>query len=466
MQQNENQPTPDEPTIDVGPGPTRRRFIQLGLAGSAAAFLAACGSGGGSDSNAETSAAGGSDSSGAADTTGADGSTQSSASSQSGTEIVYAVQAFTHEALAPIIADFTAETGISVKLEGGPATGQDLLTQLIPAFSSNSTPYDVFDVDDPSCSAFVAAGHLSPLNSALTDAVMADFGPGMKTAHELWNTRDGDSFRIYHNWEIGYYWLRQDVLDAEGLSAPTTWEELVTVGKQVKDATGMWAFADAASKPGLAFVYMAYLNAGTGSDLYSFDDGVREAFQYAYDLIHTHELFPEEALTWTYDQLNAAYMDDKLMSMREWTFFDGVARENTAWYDESKVAVVQPPAGPAGAKTWAGGWGYAVPKASKNQEAALKFVEWMSSNDVAVRLAEASSFFITARESVLGKLGQDGIYSHMKAYSENDWVAPRPYHVKAAQAETVIDDIAQSFLTGQITIDQAMEDGQRRMKDL
>jgi multiple sugar transport system substrate-binding protein len=202
-------------------------------------------------------------------------------------------------------------------------------------------------------------------------------------------------------------------------------------------------------------VYLAYLTAQAGGDIYKADAGTKQAFEFAKKLID-EGYFPKDALTWTYDQSNAAYMSDKLATMRQWTFFNDVAPGNTEWYAPEKAVIVDPPAGPAGAKTWAGGWGMAVPKDAKNKDAALKFVAWMNEPDHAVELAQASSFFVTARTSVLDAMGSDGIVAALKHYSESGFVVPRPFHPQAAQAETIVDDIGQSYLTGQIDIDEAM----------
>ncbi|QSB17245.1 extracellular solute-binding protein [Natronosporangium hydrolyticum] len=417
----------------------RRNFLRLSALGAGAAaagpVLSGCGNGG-------------------------------SSSSDSGDDtIVYAVQAFAHDAIRPIIDEFTAETGITVELEGGPASGQDLLTQLVPAFNSGTTPYDVVDVDDPAGAAMVAGGWLEPLDDALPDELADDLTDGMAEGTATWNTVDGNIMRVYHNWELGYHWLRSDVLADLDLAAPTSWDELITIGEEVKQQTGMYALGDAASKPGLTFVYLAYLAAQSGGDLYAFDSRIEEAFAFARELID-RELFPRDALTWTYDQLNSSYMQDNLLSMRQWTFFDGVAADNTDWYAEEKVLITPPPAGPGGALTWAGGWGYAIPTASTKKEQAKQFVRFMSGNEVAVRLAEASSFFISARTSVLDALGDSGIVAAMREYSEGGHVAPRPFHPQAARAETIIDDIGQAYLAGQMDLDEAMSEGAARIDDL
>jgi ABC-type glycerol-3-phosphate transport system substrate-binding protein len=288
----------------------------------------------------------------------------------------------------------------------------------------------------------------------------------MTAAAKTWNQKGGKTFRVHHNWDMGYYWQRGDLLAQHHLTTPASWAELVSTGQELKAKTGMYAFADAASKPGLTFVYLAYLTAQAGGQLYQFDDGTAQAFQFAHDLIYKHGLFPKDAITWTYDQLNSSYMTNKLMSMREWTFFWDTASANKSWYAADKIDIVAPPAGPGGAKTWAGGWGMSVPKASKNQESALKFVQYMSTPDVAVRVAQANSFFVTARKSVLDKLGSTGIVAHMKQYSDAGYVTPRPFHPQAAQAESLIDDIGQSFLTNQLSLTAAMAQGKQRLQAL
>jgi multiple sugar transport system substrate-binding protein len=340
------------------------------------------------------------------------------------------------------------------------------MTQLIPAFSSGSTPFDVLDADDPSAEAFASAGWLEPLDDALEPHFWSDSPPSMIGATRTWNQIGGKTYRIYHNWELGYFWNRKDVLDALHLKVPTTWDELVMVGKAAAQKKHMWGFADAVSKPGLTFVYLAYIVAQAGGKLYEFDERTRRGFQFAHDLIYKHQIFPKAALTWTYDQLNAAYTGSRLLTMREWTFFWDVSKAQKQWYNLSKVHITLPPAGPGGAKTWAGGWGWTIPKFTKNKEAAKEFIRFITSRRNAPRLARASSFFVTSRHSVMDVLGNQGITRYMKLYTDKGAVTPRPHTKQAAKAETIIDDIGQAYLTNQIDLNTAMQQGKQRVTAL
>lgn len=391
-------------------------------------------------------------------------STTESDGDAAGGEITYALQTFAQAQIQPLVDEFTEETGIKVKFASGPATDQDLLTQLVPSFSAGNSPYDVIDAGDPSMGALLAGGWLEPLSKTAVDEYTADLSKGMADVHEQWNVADGKTYRLYHNFELGYSWANEELLKSKGLEVPKTWDDLVTVGEALKK-DGIYAFGDAASKPGLTFVYLAYLTAQAGGDLYKADAGTKEAFEFAKKLID-EGYFPKDALTWTYDQSNQAYMSDQLATMRQWTFFADVSKGNADWYAPEKAVLVDPPAGPAGAKTWAGGWGMAVPTAAKNKAAAMKFVEWMNSPENAVKLAEASSFFVTARTSVLDALGESGIVAELKHYSDSGFITPRPYHAQAAKAETIVDEIGQSYLTGQMDIDTAMTELKKQIEDL
>ena len=66
------------------------------------------------------------------------------------------------------------------------------------------------------------------------------------------------------------------------LNVPASWDEVVSTGRKRKATTGMYAFADAAGKPGLTFVHLAHPAAQAGGRIYSSDAGTRRAFQFAH----------------------------------------------------------------------------------------------------------------------------------------------------------------------------------------
>src|SRR5690606_14066992 len=125
-----------------------------------------------------------------------------------------------------------------------------------------------------------------------------------------------------------------------------------------------------------------------------------------------------------------------------------------------------PPAGSGGAKTWAGGWGYAIPTASKKKEQAKKFINFMTSTEVAVRLAQATSFFVTARTSVMEAMADSPLIAALQEYPDGDHIARRPYHPQAARAETVTDAVGPAHLPRHRDLDAALAEGAERIAAL
>ena len=110
--------------------------------------------------------------------------------------------------------------------------------------------------------------------------------------------------------------------------------------------------------------------------------------------------FLKDAINWDYNQLNAAYMADQLVTMRQWSYFWDVSRADTAWFADDKAVIELPPEGPARRGT-AGARGWTIPTFAEKMDEAKAFVNYMTAPEQAVTLAQARSNFITRRASVL-----------------------------------------------------------------
>src|SRR5450759_985644 len=125
---------------------SRRNFLKLAGTGAAAlsagALLQAC--------VPATSAPPAAPPAAAAPTSAPAVSTAVPAVAAGGKTLTLAIQAFAHDALKPVIAQWEQKSGNKVTLESGPATGQEMMTKYAPAFQSNTSSVDVISVDDVS----------------------------------------------------------------------------------------------------------------------------------------------------------------------------------------------------------------------------------------------------------------------------------------------------------------------------
>jgi maltose-binding protein MalE len=216
------------------------------------------------------------------------------------------------------------------------------------------------------------------------------------------------------------------------------------------------------------YVYVAYLAAQSGGEVFAFDEATGEALQFLYDMIYTHKIFPEEALNQDYTAQNNLYMNDKVWFMRQWPFFQSSAEGNKDWFKPEKLAIELPPAGKAGSKGWWGGWGFSVPKFAPNLDGAKELIKFLTSNDIAPKLAEGQSWFIMPRKSILKAFeGKDNpILTAMGKYADAGVPTARPFHPKIAEAQTAVDDAASLFLTKQSSLADALKFGQDQIKAL
>jgi multiple sugar transport system substrate-binding protein len=385
-------------------------------------------------------------------------------------EVVLAVQQFAFDAIQAVLPDFESSTGLTVKLEGGPASGADMVTKYSTAFAANNSPVDVFSDADESNPIFSRAGWLLPLTSdVIPQATWDDFPESMQSQIESFSSFDGEHYRVPHGMDVSFFWTRKDWLDEKGISAPTTWDEMISIGQEFTDpATGVWGTTDGLLKPALLYVYVAYLCSQSGGDVFAFDEQTGVALQFLYDMMHTSKIFPEDALNDDYNAQNNLYMADKVAFMRQWPYFQSVSEDNTDWYAPDKVKIELPPAGPAGSHAWWGGWGWSVPNSAPNLDGAKALIQYITSPEIAPKLAEGDSWFVMPRASIVKAFeGQPNITLDTEnLYAAKGVTTARPFHPRVAEAQTVVDDMASLFLTDQASLSDVLKQGQQQIAAL
>ena len=383
--------------------------------------------------------------------------------------VVLKIQSFAHEAIQAVLPEFESATGLTVALEPGLSSGVEHLTEVTTAYAAGDSPWDVVSDSDESCPVLARAGWLTPLDDIIPQETWDDFPQGMKDALPIWHGFDGAMYRVPHEFACGYVFYRKDLFDERGLEPPKTWEEMIEIGMQLSDpANGVYATTDALSKGGLLYVYLAYLTSQTHGQVFDFDDGTAMALHLLYNMLYSFKIFDPAALNQNYDQQNENYMNDRVMFMRQWPFFQSVAEGNTAWYAPEKVVITLPPAGPAGAGSWWGGWGFTVPTYAPNPDGAKELIKFLTSNEIAPRLAEGQSWFIMPRASILAAFEGKGnpIVEAMGMYADAGVIKPRPFHPRVAEAQTVVDDVASLYLSKQDTLANILKAGRERIAEL
>ena len=215
-------------------------------------------------------------------------------------------------------------------------------------------------------------------------------------------------------------------------------------------------------------VYLAWITLQAGGNPFDVGPEYKQSLEYIYDLMNTSQVLNPASLQKDYNQQNADYIADKVAFMRQWPFFGDVARgaDNKAWFNEDKVAIALPPAGPGGkgGSTYAAGWGYGIVKTSPNLAEAKELLSFLVSTPVAVEAVKIGFWFLNARKSVLAVAPADNwLVKSMNMYTEAGVIGVRPFHPQFVEALTVLEDNASAFLTNQIKLDEALKQTQDQL---
>jgi len=288
------------------------------------------------------------------------------------------------EVLQPLLDKFEEESGIKVDLE---VIGwNDLQTRIQTAVTSGQAP-DVVNIGNTWATSLQATGAFLPYGDAEMDAI-GGADKFVKTALDTGGAKGETVTSVpLYGLAYGLYYNKQMFADA-GLTAPTTWEEMVTAAKKLTtgDVNGITLAAGSYTEN----AHFAFINAAqNGAALFDDDgqptftsDGVVTGIKRYLDLMQTDKVA---------DVGNAQY-DNGTKSVSDFANKKAAMVINQNNADNSIAAagmtsdeygVVPFPAPADGDKiaSFIAGINLSIFKNTKNKDAALEFVKFMTSEE-------------------------------------------------------------------------------------
>lgn len=277
-----------------------------------------------------------------------------------------------------------ANSGIKVELISPPTEQADQkLQQMLQAGSG----IDVLEVRDLTIGPFTNNGWLYDM-SAETKS-WDGFEELTDQAKAFANSVDGKTYAIPYGFYGLSLYYRPDLLKEAGFSdAPATWEELVEQASTIQDpGKGRYGYAFRGSSNAIGQT-LAALEAYNADDLdlenaYKLASGESifssPASQEALDLYIQlyREGSPESSVAWGYPEVVEAFTNGSTAFLLQDPEVIAAVEQSSLTEDQWAVAPLM--TGPGGKATWpmaTAGWG--VAESSKNKEAAVKLVQWLS----------------------------------------------------------------------------------------
>lgn len=228
------------------------------------------------------------------------------------------------------------------------------------------------------------AGLLEPLDAYIAESGV-DTGAYVQGAINA-STIDGKLYGLPFRSETYVLFYNVDILKAAGFdAAPETWDEVLEIAKAVNSPEVAGYGLCGANYGNFSFQYITMLRSSGGSILT--EDLTRSALD-SEAAIATAQLYRNLA-----DYAPASMLENDNVANRTLFASGKVAMYMSGIYDVPEIikanpdlnfaCAVVPTAAGAQRKTILGGWSVAIPATSQNKEAAWKFVEFLTSSEVA-----------------------------------------------------------------------------------
>ncbi|MFT3862325.1 ABC transporter substrate-binding protein [Micropruina sp.] len=266
-----------------------------------------------------------------------------------------------------------------------------------------------------------------------------------------------------------YY--RKDLLDKANLTPPTTWDEMQAVcDKVLPDQKGMSCFAGQYQKyEGLTCNFAEAVNSAGGVIL---DEAGKPAVNSAEAVAgltwmvdgFKSGLIPKEAITWKEEESRTAFESGKILFLRNWPYVWNVSSKNKSFAGKFAVAPIPGKTGP-GVSTL-GGHSYGISPFAKNKGTAMKWINWMLTEENQRRWLETASS-APVLESLYADADLNKKFPYLATLGESIKNAkPRPKAVKYGDVTLAIQDAAYSALQMQVDPTTALNNLQTKLETL
>jgi multiple sugar transport system substrate-binding protein len=338
-----------------------------------------------------------------------------------------------------------------------PSSSTEVHQALVQQLARRNGNPDVFTQDIIWIAEFAAAKWALPLDEYFNAEVMKEYFPGVVQAC----TWQGKLTALPWFIDSGMLYYRKDLLEEIGAQAPETWDELIDSSKKLT-SSGKAKFGflwQAKQAEVLVCDLVSFIGSNDGAILQPdgktvsiADDAAVEAVQLMHDLIKKYQITPEDVLSWDEEPSRRPFTSGQAAFLRNWSYVFKVAQDTTESTVVDKVGVKPLPHFPnKKSAACLGGYQYGVNASSKNKEAAIEFVRWMSSPETQLRFATTLGLCPT-RASVLDQpqIAQEQPFMP-QLKSVFIGAIPRPVTPKYPQVSLILQSqISKAITTGDV----------------
>ena len=343
------------------------------------------------------------------------------------------------ELLKTKIPEFEAETGIKVNYES--LQESQLTNKLTTEFATNSSTVDVF-MTRP-----LQEGLMFIKNGWYESLDNYDFADYPANSVDI-GRKDGKAYIVplVTEWQVMYY--RKDLFKKAGLSVPTTFAELENAAR-VLNKDGVAGFASRGKGAAAVTQISSYIyNYGgryleDGKAVFDSPEAI-EAIRYYGKLLGNYG--PQGVTSMSWENVMPVFQAGKVAMWTDASVFYGqIVDPAKTEIPAEDIGVAQLPRGPKDDSPFiVVSWGMAMSSASKNKDAAQKFLDWATSKELAkegmftnITMARDSAWADADVRAVMNP----GLVETQAHAAKNGFPFDRPFMSSVGQARDLIGEV-------------------------
>lgn len=340
------------------------------------------------------------------------------------------------------------KSGVKIKWVAAPTDSDTRQQKVSTILSSGDSSVDILEVNDEMATSFKNAGWLEPLqDTVLTSDVIGQFPQGYMK--DMLTSTKGDIVGVpSYSGYLGL-WVDQKKLDAAGMTSIDNEEDFVKFLKaSTKD--GQYGYGGSWEKTYVFNEIATFVNL-FGGDYFDWkNEGSRKAVQFMYDMANTWKVTPVDQIADKYEQMNQKFIDGKYAMVFMWGTGGDYKQANR--YGKDQIHMINMPKF-AKRSIFTDSWSYVLNSASKNKEAAIKFLKYAASEDGELNGWKNFDRYparadVAANDAVSGDIKE--IYTQIQQTNE---VHGRPMLPQTMEFISEIGTLFQNYIQNKITLD-------------
>lgn len=371
-------------------------------------------------------------------------------------------------------------------------TFEDMQTRYVAAIENGNTP-DIGQLETGAPARFSGMGQLLDLTDFAAE-IEGEFGALPENLSAV-ATVDGRTYALPWYVMPAFWYVWRDVFEENGVELPETYDDVLAAAAELtRPSEGFWGLGHSWNRTTDGYGVMQSLMYSHGAR-WATEDGayqsirtpeMQAAMEWA-AAIYGPDLQPSDAISWTGSSNNEAYVAKKIAQTSNgpsvtYALETAVAEAQDAEDRKLREAALENhlalpmPAGPDGRRMWAVAMSYGIFGNTQNPDAAMSLVRHLLSPDETQMVTEVSSgqfvpILSQAREAsrdyfMSGGPNYETFFGSVDNFAATGWPGPPTPAAAEVQASNVLTDMpARVIIDGQ-TVDQALEFGDARIKEI